>query len=535
MKIIKKYLILTFSVFVLASCGDDWLDINQDPNNPQEGTLSLILPAAQVSKAFRMTRDINKNTMVFSRMVYDLSESQYTQDPTTYSNDYDGLFANALKEMQEVIDQGTALEAWNYVGVAKITKAHTYAVMVDLWGNIPFNDALSGEEERTPDFTDAGEIYNSLIALIDEGIADLDKESSLTSVDGDLVYGGDLDQWEMAANTLKLKLYLNLRLVDAAAATAGINDLLANAELITDNDDDYSFTFGSSLTPNNRHPMYQIEYIEGAKDVYMSHYFMYNLIKKEDPRLPFYIYRQGSDDELDFETTPCSNRTDCVYGLLSDTDLGEAGEGYLGRDHGDPSGIPGDNEIRATYGVYPIGGLYDDNAREETEQGDGGAGAGIIPYLTNAMRAFMLAEAKLTLSGISGGETVETYFEEGIRASMASVESLGLSLDTDAEAMDSDAIDAYVTARLDEYAAASDNNLKLNVLIKEKYYAQFGNGMEVFTDLRRTGFPGDLPASLAPAAPFPLRLPYSITELNTNPNAPSPPPALDSPLFWDVN
>ena len=534
MKIIKNYMILTLSVLMLASCGEDWLDINQDPNNPQEGTLNLILPSAQVGKGFRMARDINKNTMVFSRMVYDLAESQYTQDPTTYSNDYDGLFANSLKEMQEVITQGTDIEAWHYVGVAKVMKAHTYAVMVDLWGDIPFDEALNGEENRLPNFTDASDIYTSLLNLLDEGIADMSKESSLI-LEGDLIYGGDLDQWVKAANTIKLKLYLNLRKVDAAGATAGINTLIEGNNLIDDNDDNYVYQFGSSLTPNNRHPMYQIEYIEGSKDVYMSHYFMYNLIKKNDPRLPFYIYRQGTDDDLDFETTPCSNRTDCVYGLLSDTDLGEAGEGYLGRDHGDPSGIPGDNELRATYGVYPIGGKYDDNSRTEAEQGDGGLGAGVVPYITSAMRAFMLAEAKLTLEGVSGGETIESYFEQGIRASMSDVETMGLATDTDAEAMDADLIDTYVADRLAEYAEASDDDLKLNVVIKEKYYAQFGNGMEVFTDLRRTGYPADLPASLAPAAPFPLRLPYSSTELNTNPNAPSPPPALDTPLFWDVN
>lgn len=534
MKIFKKYIVLTLSVFMLSACGEDWLDINDDPNNPKEGTLSLILPAAQVSKAFRMSRDINKNTMVFSRMIYDLFESQYTQDPTTYSNDYNALFANALKEMEEVIEQGTDLEAWNFVGVAKIMKAHTYAIMVDLWGDLPYTQALNGEEVTAPEFTEAGTIYDALLTLTDEGIADLAKESTL-ALDGDLVYSGDIDQWTMAANTLKLRLYLNLRLVDPAAATAGISALLADGNLIADNDDNYAFEFGSSLTPNNRHPLYQIEYIEGSKAYYMSNYFMYNLVKKGDPRLPFYIYRQASDEDLDFETTPCSNRTDCVYGLLSTTDLGDAGEGYIGRDHGDPSGIPGDNELRATFGVYPIGGLYDDNVREETEQGDGGAGAGVIPYLTNAMRAFMLAEAKLTLPGVSGGESVEAYLEEGIRASMQDVETMGLATDPDAEAMDADAIDAYVQARLDEYAEASSTDFKLNVLIKEKYYAQFGNGMETFTDLRRTGYPADLPTSLAPAAPFPLRLPYSVTELNTNPNAPSPPPALDTPIFWDVN
>ncbi|WPP52253.1 SusD/RagB family nutrient-binding outer membrane lipoprotein [Catalinimonas niigatensis] len=529
----KKYIIFTMTALVLVSCGEDWLDINQDPNNPQTGTLSLILPAAQTAKAFGMTRDINKNTMVFTRQLYNLSESQYTQDPTTYSNDYDGLFGNVLKEMEEIIEQGTEQEAWNFVGIAKIMKAHTYMVMVDLWGDLPYTEALNGEETLSPEFTPAATIYDALLLLIDEGVADLAKESTL-NVEGDLIYNGDLDQWETAANTLKLRMLLNLRLVDPARATSGINALIAEGNLISDNSDDYEFRFGGSLTPNNRHPLYQIEYVDGNKTYHMSNYFMYNLIKKEDPRLPFYIYRQGTDSELDFETTPCSNRSDCVYGLLSGTDLGEVAEGYIGRDHGDPSGIPGDNSIRATFGVYPIGGEYDDNSRNDAGQGDGGQGAGVIPYLSNTMRAFMLAEAKLTLPGMTGGQSAEAYLEEGIRSSMEKVEDLGLSLDEDAEPMDEAAVEAYVAARLAEYAAATDA-LKLNVIIKEKYYAQFGNGMEAFTDLRRTGYPADLPASLAPAAPFPLRLPYSITELNTNSNAPSPPPVLDSPVFWDVN
>jgi len=534
MKTTRKIIIYTLATLVFTACGEDWLNINEDPNNPQEGTLSLILPGAQTSKGFRMGRDINKNTMVFTRQMYDLSESQYTQDPTTYSNDYDALFANSLKETQEIIEQGTELEAWNFVGIAKVMKAHTYLVMVDLWGDLPFTNALNGEETLSPEFTTAVTIYDELLLLLDEAIADMDKESSL-NVEGDLIYAGDLDKWRATANTLKLRMFLNLRLVDASRASSGINALIAANQLINDNSDDYEFTFGSSLTPNNRHPLYQIEYVDGDKDYYMSNYFMYNLIKKEDPRLPFYIYRQGTDDELDFETTPCSSRTDCVYGLLSTTDLGEAGEGYIGRDHGDPSGLPGDDELRATFGVYPVGGEYDNNTRSGAGQGDGGQGAGVLPYLTNAMRAFMLAEAKLVLTGVSEGASVEEYLEEGIRASMEKVERLGLALDEDAEAMDDEAVDAYVADRLQEYEEASSDDLKLNVIIKEKYYAQFGNGMEVFTDLRRTGYPADLPASLAPAAPFPLRLPYSITELNTNANAPSPPPALDSPIFWDVN
>jgi hypothetical protein len=71
------------------------------------------------------------------------------------------------------------------------------------------------------------------------------------------------------------------------------------------------------------------------------------------------------------------------------------------------------------------------------------------------------------------------------------------------------------------------------VVIKEKFFAQFGNGMETFTDVRRTGFPADLQTSLAPLAPFPRRLPYSSTEIGGNPNTPDL--TQSDRVFWDIN
>ncbi|MCK5371009.1 MAG: SusD/RagB family nutrient-binding outer membrane lipoprotein, partial [Cyclobacteriaceae bacterium] len=138
-------------------------------------------------------------------------------------------------------------------------------------------------------------------------------------------------------------------------------------------------------------------------------------------------------------------------------------------------------------------------------------------------------EAAITL-GTTGVDSV--YFEEGIRASMSKVSIFSATTDPNAPLMDPDDIDAYVAARIAELNAAGLNDFqKLNIVVKEKYYAGFGNGIEVFTDYRRTGAPADLPTSLAPAAPFPLRLYYSVNETATNPNAVQLP--IDTPIFWD--
>jgi hypothetical protein len=259
----------------------------------------------------------------------------------------------------------------------------------------------------------------------------------------------------------------------------------------------------------------------------MDNYFMYKLHSKSDPRLPYYIFRQGRFDDMTFDTTPCSNRTDCAYWDLLFAD--PSADGLIGRDHGDPSGIPGDGDLRATFGVYPIGGTYDDGSGGDQTQGDGALGAGITPWLTSSMRAFMLSEAVLTL-GVTGD--AKALMTEGIIESMQAVSGFAGS----PEMADAD-VDAYVASIESDYDAAIgvSDELALDVVIQEKYFAVFGNGFEAYNDLRRTGYPSDLPDALAPTNPFPVRFQYPPSELNTNVNAPDPAPLLSDPVFWDIN
>ena len=124
-----KYVFILIPVFLVWGCTQKWLDVNESPNNPKDASLNLLLTSAQVSMGFRMARTINENPSIFGRQFYNLSESQYTHNNTDYSNDFDGIHAVSLKDFQEIIDQGSALERWHYVGIAKICKAYTYMVI----------------------------------------------------------------------------------------------------------------------------------------------------------------------------------------------------------------------------------------------------------------------------------------------------------------------------------------------------------------------------------------------------------------------
>jgi hypothetical protein len=548
---IKQGLIKATLVVGLMSCSSEFLDINVDPNNPSTASMDFLLTSAQVSAAFNSTRTVHEHPSIFVQHFYNLAPSQYNLTGSNYNNDFSALFNASLMDFETIYNQANERGAGfkGYAGISRIMKGFIYMQVVDLFGDVPFTEALQGVTIKTPKYDDDAFVYDKAIESINEGktllaAAITDAEPRLGA---DLIYGTSANaaqqytRWTKAANTILFRMYLNLRKVDQARATSGINALIAENNMISTNAEDFQFAFGNTQAPLTRHPVFQQEYSGAGKTFYMTNYFMYWAALKNDPRLPFYVFRQGTDAQVaaDFQVRPCRNRPDCVYGWLSVDPQTKgltalpagSGNGYIGRDHGDPSGIPGDQAIRATFGVYPIGGSYDRGPGGGSRTlASGATGAGLMPWMTNFMRAFMVAEAALTL-GTPGDP--RALMLEGIDASFAKVETFGRANDAAAPAMTTAAKDAYKTLVTSDYNLAANNTARLDVVMKEKYYSTFGNGIEAFTDFRRTGMPLNMPAALAPLGPAPRRLPYPPQELNANPNAPNPPPLVADRIFWD--
>jgi Starch-binding associating with outer membrane len=306
-----------------------------------------------------------------------------------------------------------------------------------------------------------------------------------------------------------------------------INALIAGNQLITTGTQDWVFRFGTTETPQNRHPTHISEY-RATKDFYMDQGFMESLLNADDLRLRYYIYRQNATAGVNFTST---------------------GNGYGGRFTGDPTGVPADNAQRSTFGIYPYGGLYDNNPIRNlpttlqflTNTGTNnpvahrivgtsdGSGAGIFPMATSYMTNFILAETALTL-GTTG--EARTYLQNGITQHLQAVNSFVASPGNIAPQIPQASITAFVNRILTQYDAATTPAARLNIVMTQKYIAMYGNGIEAYNDYRRTGIP-TLMTPIAPVNPFPLRFLYSLRELTTNPNSP-PQNNFVTPVFWDL-
>ena len=126
----------------------------------------------------------------------------------------------------------------NKKAIARILKVWVFSQVTDIYGDIPYFDSNKAPEEAitSPKYDTQQSIYQDFFKELKEAAAELDasKESYGSA---DLYYGGDVAKWKKFANSLRLRLALRVRYVDAQMAQANMSDL-QESDLMTSRDDD---------------------------------------------------------------------------------------------------------------------------------------------------------------------------------------------------------------------------------------------------------------------------------------------------------
>lgn len=542
MKNIFKYILTFFvgsSMLVLGGCSN-WFDINDDPNNPTDAPLNQLLPTIENDIAGAVSMSTGGLSNYTSLYMHQMVQRGTSQNDYGFNGDDFGvtvpwgiLYPRTLTDIRQVIAKGEEAEAWHYVGVAQILKAYIFSILVDLYGDVPYFNANKGAEDPYPAYDDGETVYQEVLNLLDEGIANLAKNSTLTPLNDDLFYGGGdqaLPKWRKFAKTLKLKLYNQARLV--WDVSSDVNALINGGDLIGPGDD-FEYQYGSSISPDNRNPGYSQEYVPGGAYNYISPYFFeimrgidsffpvegnpYNGIT--DPRIPYYFYNQLAPGQPAENPTSYQNgRFVAIYAFSFNID---PNEGY------------DQSSSQTVLGLYPIGGRYDDGIGGKANFN----GAADTPQriLTYFQRKYI--EAELALSGVTTANA-RTQFEQAMRASFAKVNVVAQN--ANAPLITQTDIDDYVNAVLALYDAA-DNEGKLRHIMTQKWIASFGYGVDAYTDYRRTGYPllhdgnTDNLSVTSRTRDYPLSFPWVNSNLDVNPNAPAQKIITSYRVFWDVD
>ncbi len=552
MKNIAKFIAVGF-VFFLSACSLTDLEGNLDnPNEVGIDKLDVGLLNNKIQADFGdFIAEANIPSMELSRMEALIGGNIYAL--AYQAQDHNDIWNRAYQDVLISIEtllgktDGSAFTA--YSGTARILKAYTILTLVDLFGDVPYSQALkagSGAANFNPGVDSGRSIYDAAITLLDEADALLAvAPPASAALARDIYYNKDLTKWRALGNTLKLKAYMNLRLSDSGAA-AKIADLLTK-DLIDTDAEEFTYKYGTAATPvRSRHPLYRQMYGTSTGDVtgYINNQYM-NLCYKqkgvEDPRWRFYFYRQVGSIAKALSDEPES--ISCIISPYpSHYPSGMAfcsfDPGFFGRDHGNNDGIPPDGRALTCYGVYPAGGRADLNDGDATYQGlslagQGANGAGIEPIWMASFTDFLKAEA-----AIVAGVDAAPFLAAGISKSIARVQAFGTTLGQTVPAnliADPAAYQAEVASR---YAAAATADDKMNVYAKEYYIALWGNGIEAYNLYRRTQKPGigDMqPMRASTPGKYLYSLTYPADFVNLNGSTAQKVATAVNKVFWDTN
>ncbi len=254
-----------FSAFVLGlattSC-DSYLDINQDPNSPSEDVIeaSMIMPAAEMNMAasygslFRIpagyfTQHFAQQFGTSNYVTY----GQFEMSATRSSRGYNQFF-RAIANLQTVIEKETANEAYASVLAAKTLQAVCFEAMVDVYGSIPYFEALD-ISNTSPKYDDGLEVYKDLVASLDAAIANCTSATNKTVCTNFLFPDGTYADWIQFANALKLRLLT--RISGVADVQAQLDALVAENNFPTA---DVAYTSCWGTESGTMNPYYSEEF-----------------------------------------------------------------------------------------------------------------------------------------------------------------------------------------------------------------------------------------------------------------------------------
>ncbi|MFD2598246.1 SusD/RagB family nutrient-binding outer membrane lipoprotein [Sphingobacterium corticis] len=278
---------------LLSSCTKNFETINTSPNDALTPNTTLLL-----SNAIRSIGSPTEGISGFAKDLYPqyMAEIQYTSESRFQNTIYNfyPIYNAPLQDLQTIIalnnDPEASTQAYvtdggdkdSQIGVARVLKAFYFMHMTDRWGMIPYTEALQGRENLTPAYDAQEAVYNGIFTELTEAAQQLAEGGS---INGDILFGGDVSLWAKWANTLRMAAALHIRKVNPSKART---EFLAayEAGAITSNADNAIFRYLNDA--NNQSPLYN-NYVVGARvDYAVSEYMIEQLQAYNDPRLPIY-------------------------------------------------------------------------------------------------------------------------------------------------------------------------------------------------------------------------------------------------------
>jgi hypothetical protein len=295
MKQFKQIIFSTLlAVFVFVSCTEDFEEINQDPNNPTAIPSHLLLPS--VARQFQNT---NYSTFVggdlagwagqLAKVQYN-DEQRYIPRTSVINSTWNNTYAISISDASSMYKLGKEEGNNNMMGVALTLQAYGYAMLTDIYGNIPFTEAMKGDEGITTPIYDSQEVvYDGVLSYLDQAIALLGTGGTIDAT-SDIIYQGDASKWKKFATSLKFRSLM--RISGKRDVSADLKALVSSGNLFTSNSEEAKLIYLSASPSAN--PLFET-IVFGTRGEWKVNKVLVEMLQNlNDPRLPIYVQQNDA-------------------------------------------------------------------------------------------------------------------------------------------------------------------------------------------------------------------------------------------------
>ncbi len=460
------FLLIAISLLLLLApaCDQGFEELQENPNSPTSTNPDYLFTESVVTYSSQGLNGIYSEIwtlMEWMMMKADINGLSQAADAYAYggsNNDalWQAWYVNALSNIQAVIrstENDPTLS--NKYHIARIWRAYIFHRITDLWGDVPYYDALNGygtsSTTFTPKYDTQATIYTNLLQELLAAANALD-DTKISFSSGDPFYGGSVKKWQRFAHSLRLRLAIRMSNVKPNEAQAAAEESIASNLLISNNDEGAHFPYNSQ-TRSAFFDLYDTN--QGFR--YPSHFLANLLLDNSDPRLG--VYASPTQESAIFGGEDYTG----IPNLLLSTELADYND----------------------FNTSSVGNYF----LSATTKGS---------TLAYAEVCFLLAEA--ALKGWNTPLSAAEYYNNGVQAAMQRLE------------VDSEEIADYL-------ANTGSFNQSLEQIITQKWITfVYLDAYEAFAEYRRTGFPKlqRFDGTLIAPNNFPQRFPYPDSEINLN-------------------
>jgi len=296
----KIIFLLLFTVITFSSCKKMVEGLNTDPNNPQDANAATMLTGIELANVVvqegELARRAGMWSSYFSGQLFQYNNYQlYNVIANDYNDTWSQVFAATVKNCRLMRQKALDINNRRLAGVAQVIEAHAAGTALALWGDIPYSQVYN-DNYPNPVFEPQAKLYDSVQALLDTAIVNLNSTSFINFAAQDIIYQGDAGKWKQAAYTLKARYYLQTKkyALAMAAAQNGIS-AAANSMVMTHIDNANGSNLYSQFMVDERPGFmsaagtYAVSIINPAGAKYRG-----NSKTNETARFR-YLYRSGTD------------------------------------------------------------------------------------------------------------------------------------------------------------------------------------------------------------------------------------------------